>query len=634
MGTPVDRPAGPGSSVSHATAHRNPDTSPRPAGTTADRLAHDETPGDRLRDGRTPGDALRDPDLPLTNGIAAAAAGNQAARRIADAASTVPSTRAAEGFSKAQAALSPNAPSLQASAEALIQRAPVADQPHVRNVVNQVGTALADGRLVASPKLAEVLHDAATAAPGSTKQGGAWAHLSRAAEVLDHVKLSPGTAVAFDPAPPNATGGPPAGLGQAEAAAKLPALDVANVDADLYYRQDNRSLPQRVSDAVRGTNDLARQPLVNDSAKSTAAAYAAKVRESAANPAQPTQIGQQQQWQNKGTPAEPRELAVSAQRPTGFHELMRPGVLETMGQGVTDPAARNIRVDGRSYSLDELRAVRDAAQPQVAERVARAEQAIVDKGRTVTPQARAGIEAKNIEAVHGDSAPLRTAKGVPVGRAEPRLLPADMPSARQGGALGAATAFGVTTVQALADGRVSAAEAKDIATHTATGGALGAVSAKAEQIVTPQIDRMLASRAATSGGSALGTTLASRALGSTAVGAAVSAGVSIYQNREGLAKGDSKAIGRVTSDTLIGAAAIGAGSVAGAMAAGAVAGSVVPGLGTVVGAAAGLVVGLGITYGAQVTGAGDWVANKVADGVDGLKNAASSAWSGLKGVFS
>jgi hypothetical protein len=40
-----------------------------------------------------------------------------------------------------------------------------------------------------------------------------------------------------------------------------------------------------------------------------------------------------------------------------------------------------------------------------------------------------------------------------------------------------------------------------------------------------------------------------------------------------------------------------------------------------------------VTYGAQISGATDWVAGKVADGVDGLKNAASSAWSSLKEVF-
>jgi hypothetical protein len=51
-----------------------------------------------------------------------------------------------------------------------------------------------------------------------------------------------------------------------------------------------------------------------------------------------------------------------------------------------------------------------------------------------------------------------------------------------------------------------------------------------------------------------------------------------------------------------------------------------------VGAVVGLGVGVAITYGAQISGARDWVANKVSDGLDRLKNA-SSVWGGTKGVL-
>ena len=124
--------------------------------------------------------------------------------------------------------------------------------------------------------------------------------------------------------------------------------------------------------------------------------------------------------------------------------------------------------------------------------------------------------------------------------------------------------------------------------------------------------------------------MASRLAGSTVVGAAVSAGVSVWQNREGLAKGESKAIGNVTADTAIGAPRCGG---AAGVAAGAAIGSVVPVAGTAVGAVAGLAVGVAITYGAEISGARDWAADKIADGVDGVKNLASDAWSGLKGLF-
>jgi hypothetical protein len=109
-------------------------------------------------------------------------------------------------------------------------------------------------------------------------------------------------------------------------------------------------------------------------------------------------------------------------------------------------------------------------------------------------------------------------------------------------------------------------------------------------------------------------TLASRVGGATVVGAVVATGISAYENREGLARGDSRAIGNVTAD-----ATVAVGSIAAATAAGAAVGSVVPVAGTAVGAVVGLAVGVGIAYGAQISGARDAVAHTVSGWVGGIK---------------
>ena len=112
-------------------------------------------------------------------------------------------------------------------------------------------------RLIPNDKLHEVLYEAANAPPGNNAHKGALAHLTRAAEVLDRVQLARGAALAFDPTQPqnpaqaaqnqafnaNAKAPQPAST---ETAARLPQLDKPLVDADLYYRQDNRGALARL----------------------------------------------------------------------------------------------------------------------------------------------------------------------------------------------------------------------------------------------------------------------------------------------------------------------------------------------------------------------------------------------------
>lgn len=175
----------------------------------------------------------------------------------------------------------------------------------------------------------------------------------------------------------------------------------------------------------------------------------------------------------------------------------------------------------------------------------------------------------------------------------------------QGALVGAAADGVLTTYGALSDGRISGTEAQDIAANTVRGAAVGGTYAVTEQGLL----RVGASRLA----------------GAGVAGAVVGAGLSIYENREGLARGDSDAIGDVAGDTVVAA-----GAALGGMAAGAAVGSVVPVVGTAVGAVVGLGVGVAIDYVARAGGVDKVVGDVVSSGVDAVKGAASkvAGWLG------
>lgn len=218
-------------------------------------------------------------------------------------------------------------------------------------------------------------------------------------------------------------------------------------------------------------------------------------------------------------------------------------------------------------------------------------------------------------------------------RAGPSLVPE--PGGMAGGAaMGLVTGVGVAAVQFAATGKVDPQTLEQAAKSVGESTVLGAVASKGEQLIAPTVERAvgavaprLAAAAGTGGGDAAATltgTLAARAAGGTIVGAVISAGVSAWENRAGLVHGDSKAIGNVVADTVVGA-----GSVAGAMLIGAAAGSAVPVAGTLVGAGVGLLVGLGITYGAQLSGLRNVMAEGAADAVNGIKDAGKAVGSAV-----
>ncbi len=582
----------------------------------------------------------RSDDAAVGNGVAAGAAGTQQAGRESIVAVERGLNSAAGPNADKKSPGYVARDDVAGNAAKIVQDAPAQDKARMQAVVDKLGGAIDQDKLIPSDKFREVLDTAANGTNNERK--GALAHLTRAAETLNSTRLAPGTAVAFDPPPPqNAAqeahnrsvnaGTATAPAGSVEKAAGLPMVDKKLLDADLYYRQDNRSLATRITDAVAGRRTSAEQPLTVDTVKSTADAFGKEVNGTKKSPGPSQQLQTQQAWQQSQTAADPRQLKVSVADANGFSQWMRPNALETLAKSTPNQDARNFSIDGRNYSLNELLAIRKAGEPAVNAGVANAMQA---KGGSPTAAAPAGMVANNQDKVYGNNPSQALPEGTTVGAAKTPLRPVDLPTAKQGGALGALGGFGVSSALALRDGKVTTEEAKQVAEHTVGGAALGALSAKGEQLVTPAIDRSLAARAGTSASPALGTSLTSKVLGSTAVGAVVSGGMSIYQNRDGLAKGESKAIGNVGADTLVGAASVAGGSIVGAAVTGALAGSAVPGLGTAAGFVVGLGVGVAITYGAQISGVRDSIANGASAAVDGVKDMASGAWNGIKGVFS
>jgi hypothetical protein len=200
--------------------------------------------------------------------------------------------------------------------------------------------------------------------------------------------------------------------------------------------------------------------------------------------------------------------------------------------------------------------------------------------------------------------------------AAPTAGAATVHAAGQGALVGGIIDGGLTAINALRHGHITGAEAGDIVTNTARGATVGATYAVAERGLVNLADKVGGSvlqQGLGTGARVIGTRLA----GAGAAGAVISAGLSIYDNREGLEHGDSKAIGRVASDVVVGAGSAFAGA-----AAGAAVGSVVPVLGTAVGAVVGVGVGLGVDYVARHGGVDKAISSAVSGGVDALKGAA------------
>ena len=496
------------------------------------------------------------------------------------------------------------------NAHAAMNRQDITDpkvQKELRSSLLNLGNAIEDQRFDpnTSGKFREQLNALATASPDTETFKGALAHVRAASQVLDQEKLAPGTKLAFDPE-----------KGTNLSSTGLPTIEKPRLDADLYYKTADGKL-----------HVVSSKSSIN--AVTTEAGHALK------NPGPDgSQLGRQQDWRESGLANEPRRLGINAMDAgKSFNGLMDDRKLGVVKDTVGHPAERSIVLGDRKYSPNDLDRIDEAAKKALPGYIENARQAHIASGQpesTFKPPYGDFVREKM-------STPEAAMKnfGVKAGEAVPSPRPAsgfEMPTARQDGLIGGAASFGISTAVAVSDGRITGEEALRIGRDTAVGAGTGALTAAGERMVSPVIDRAVgrsiqasaervavnklgqsAVTATTTG--AVTRTVATRALGATGVGAVVATGISAYENREGLARGDSKAIGNVAADTIVAG-----GSIAAAAATGAAIGSVVPGAGTLIGGAVGLAVGVGIAYGAEISGARDWLADKSGKAVDWVKS--------------
>ena len=561
--------------------------------------------------------AASDPDNDW-GASAAAAAAAQAAREAAQK-NHDPMHRAAAGWGIVEKPL-PASASLdkravadaQANAHTAMTRTdlPPEQAAQLRQVVAHLGNGLVDGRIDphVNDTFRQHLYDVATKPAEDSDFRGALAQLSRAAQVLDRVTLASGSRLTYDPR-----------FGQPEVTRSgLPILDVPEIDADLYFK---------TADGV----------VHIESVKATPDTFADQVdRSLASTSGRPSPLDRQSEWErSNGTPS--RTLGLYALDPgPGFNHLMDDTRLAQLEKLVgKDADARRFVIGDRAYSINDFKQLNaDIAVPAKAHVEAQLQKHL-DDGHS-KKSFKVGPAYNKYYTEHASSAEaLMRTLGRPYGEAQPplsRLAPADLPSVKHGGLFGAAASGGLTLLRVGGDGNFTLDDAKQVAGHTAFGAGTGALTAAGERAFTPVLDRAVGAsvqRAATQTAGAVARTatvestaafgagartLVTRVGGATAVGAVIATGISAYQNREGLAKGDSKAIGNMAADTTVAV-----GSIAAATAAGAAVGSVVPVAGTAVGAVVGLAVGVGVAYGAEISGARDAVAKTVTGWVDGVK---------------
>ncbi|MCG7984832.1 MAG: hypothetical protein JAY90_19025 [Candidatus Thiodiazotropha lotti] len=490
-----------------------------------------------------------------------------------------------------------------------------ATKQQVKNIVEQLGDGIQSSKVATgiNRQFAQNISNLANTNPSSAEFKGALAQLTRMAEISSQNSLATGTKIAFDPE-----------MGQQgiEKIARLPPLDVPNIDSDIYYKTADGTLHM-------------------DSAKSTPNTLATEIKESIGK--ENIQLNRQQEWQQKSTPESPRQLGLfvldEGNSKTGTGNLLHPNNLDKLAQVVSDPNARIIVVGDRVYSVNDLNQISHdramAAEPSISSKrddwVASGKSKIDFAKEQYGPALKQYFEENNLTNFKDISKQLGKSYGEPRESLNSLKSP-ELPSVKQGGAIGAFASGAITTISVAKDGNLIVSDASEIGKNAFLGGVVGALSAQGERLVTPLVDRAIGNtiqqsvsnfvtnkigqssvQAASNGLAAR--TLASRLAGSSVVGAAVSSGMSVYENWDGLKKGESSSIGNVAADTAVGGA-----SVAAAVATGAAVGSVVPIFGTAVGAAAGLVVGFGVAYGAQISGARDAVAKGISNGVDYIKN--------------
>lgn len=426
------------------------------------------------------------------------------------AATTLPAGAGAEALARADA---------PGSARAALDRQDIADprvRQELRTTLLNLGNAIEDQRFNpnTSDKFRNQLRVLATKTPDSPAFTGALAHLRAASQVLDQEKLAPGTQLAFDPE-----------HGTRLTSTGLPSIDTPGLDADLYYKTADGKL--HVVSSKSSVNALA-----TEAGKTVEAGDSGQ-----------TQLTRQKDWREAGTPDEPRRVSLRAMDDShSFKHLMADRSLNAIKQTVGHPGERSIMLGDRAFSPAELDRIDQAAKQALPGYIEDARQAHLASGKPETSFKAPYRQFVNEKMPTPDAA--MKSFGVKVGKPVPPVRPAagfELPTARQGGLIGGATTLGMSTAAAVADGRITGDEAAQIGRSTAVGAGAGAVTAAGERVVTPMIDRAVgrtiqtsaervaanrlgqsAVTASTTG--AVTRTVATRALGSTGVGAVVATG--------------------------------------------------------------------------------------------------------------
>ena len=207
---------------------------------------------------------------------------------------------------------------------------------------------------------------------------------------------------------------------------------------------------------------------------------------------------------------------------------------------------------------------------------------------------------------------------------------------RRGAVVGGLAGAGMSTVRALADGKITSTEALGIAGDAT----LGVITGAGGDVIEHEASRLVGQKLATettkrSLGTATAKVAAGRLAGAGVAGAVIGAGFSTVDQIQAYKKGEvtaSEAIGTVTAEAATGLAAGAAGA-----AAGAAVGSIIPVAGTAVGAVVGFAVGMGAGYladkGLRATGVTDAIATGVTGAIDGASKAASWVGKSISSVF-
>ena len=585
--------------------------------------------------------------------------------------------RALEGFRKADSAAPSGGQSLAGYARQAMEHPDLtpSERAQVTNVLERLGNAIMDGKIETNinSKFGADLKNLAEMAPTEGKYQGSIAQMTGAAKVLDRAALAKGTKLAYDPE-----------SGQNTRSSGLPELRTNAIDADLYFRTQDGALNITSTKFNAGTfADTVNKAVQAGSNEGTQLGRQAEWA-GGGSAAEPRKL---QFFMLNNTDGK-----------TGFKDLMNDANLKELGKVISNPNERNIVIGDRAFSLNELKSLdtqlKAAAKTHVdGLRATAGDPSTFKAGPEYTKfynetMSTPDAAMRAVGQIYGQKEPPLTslaptyqggalwgaAGGAAVSviqiAADGKLSLQSAQKLAVGTTLGAAT--GVATVAAVktADrviGSTVQQKATQLAQNVVQRGSSSSAStvtkavasriqgmgsassagasteAAAAKAATTAVDNTSAVRGATAaaestaGADAAGLaarTVAARVVGSTAVGALVSGGISAWDNRAGLVKGDSKAIGNVMADAAVGAVSFVAAAEAGAATGAAIGTAVpIPLVGTVAGAVVGTAVGVGVAYLAHASGLRQAAATGFSHVVDGVKSVGSSVVHAFSSLF-